>query len=173
MTSNDWSFCYKCERHFCGGLGSGDCSDDNANNFYCESGCDMRCCNDCEQNIPSCSRCLAQFCDDCNEKKIGMDAIRTCESCDEYYCGQCLVSIMEKEEENCTGCIEMAGRVLLEEFKKVRQENKDSKAEIKELKRQVRIMQDSNNSLKEQLRYQKGRVKKLEEEMKQISIRKC
>ena len=56
--------------------------------------------------------------------------------------------------------------------KKVRQENKDSKAEIKKLMRQVGKMQDSNNSLKEQLQYQKGRVKKLEKEMKQMSIRK-
>ena len=67
----------------------------------------------------------------------------------------------EEEESNelCTGCIDLARRVLMEESKKVREEHEDAKAEIKELK--------------EQLQYQKGRVKELEEEMKQMSIRKC
>ena len=66
--------------------------------------------------------------------------------------------MMEKVEEACTGCIEMAGRALMEENKKVQKENEDAKAEIKELK--------------EQLKYERGRVKELEEEMKHISIRK-
>ena len=66
--------------------------------------------------------------------------------------------MMENEEEACTGCIEMARRVLIEENKKVREEHEDAKAEIKELK--------------EQLKYERGRVKELEEEIKHISFRK-
>ena len=60
---------------------------------------------------------------------------------------------MEKEEEACTGCIEMAGRVLMEENKKVQKEHEDAKAKIKELK--------------EQLKYEWGRVKELEGAIRQ------
>ena len=153
----DWSFCCKCERNFCGDYGAG-CNDNV--DFVCQSDdCDKRCCNDCEEQYgwPSCGRCDRGYCDDCN-KKQGIDAIRMCKSCDMYDCGRCRVSMMENEEEACTGCIEMARRVLIEENKKVREEHEDAKAEIKELK--------------EQLKYERGRVKELEEEIKHISFRK-
>ena len=155
----DWGFCCKCERNCCGTYGY-ECSS-SVILFYCQNdNCHMECCNDCEQEFgwPSCAGCDTEFCYDCNEKKKGMDAVRTCELCEIYYCGKCRVSMTGKEGEVCTGCIKMARRLLMEENKKVRKENKVAKAEIKDLKKQ--------------LKYERGRVKELAEEMKQISSRK-
>ena len=72
--------------------------------------------------------------------------------------------MMDEEEESnelCTGCIEMAGRVLMEENKKLRKENKDSEAEIQKLKYEARQMENYTDYLNEQLKIERGRVKEL------------
>ncbi len=162
-----WKFCCKCERHFCGEYFC-----DNNVGFSCQSDdCDKRCCSACKQEFgwPKCTGtrgeweyCNREFCYDCSEKKNPMESIRICKSCNIYSCGECRVFMTDEEEEEsneiCTGCIQVARRVLMEENKKVQEEHEDAKAEIKELK--------------EQLKYERGRVKELEEEIKHISFRK-
>ena len=78
--------------------------------------------------------------------------------------------MMEKEEENCTGCIEMAGRVLIEENTKLRKEHEETKAEMKKLKYDAGQMENYADrlereikELKNQLKYERGKVEELEE----------
>ena len=163
---SEWGFCCNCESHFCYNCWSGGkgCYD-----------CEKYCCDDCVQEFgwPECRRCYQEFCDDCNEMKTGMDAIRKCKSCDEYSCGECRISMMDEDEDSnyfCVGCVQIAGRLLVEKNKKVQKEHEEAKAEIKELKHQVGQMQNSNNSLKKQLHCKDRRVRELEEKMKQTNM---
>ena len=162
---SDWGFCCKCESHFCSSCWSGGkgCND-----------CEKYCCDDCVQEFgwPECRRCYQEFCGDCNEKK-DIDAIRICKRCDEYSCGRCLVSMMDEDEQAndfCVGCVQLAGRLLVEKNNKVQKEYEEAKAENKELKHQIGQMQKSNDSLKHQLQYKDRRVKDLEEKMKQTNM---
>ena len=64
--------------------------------------------------------------------------------------------MLDKDEDSdafCVGCVQIAGRLLLEKNKK---DQEEAKAEIKELK--------------EQLKYERGRAKELEEKMKQTNM---
>ena len=163
-TSMDWGFCCKCESHFCNDCWSGGTHCDGCRNF---------CCDDCVQEYgwPSCNRCeYYQFCDDCHEKQDIEKAIRICKSCDKYSCGRCRIWMLDKDEDSddfCVGCVQIAGRLLLEKNKK---DQEEAKAEIKELKHQVGQMQNSNNSLKKQLQCKDRRVRELEEKMKQTNM---
>eukprot|EP00984_Skeletonema_dohrnii_P007875 scaffold2901_cov91-Skeletonema_dohrnii-CCMP3373.AAC.19 len=109
------------------------------------------------------AKSIVCFCNECNEKN-GQKAIQFCEDCHTYYCGDCRVSSMcqvDGSTQDCTGCMQLTGPLLLEEVKKVRKENKEVKAENG-------YKQDHINYLKEQLQYQKEQVKELEKKMKQL-----
>ena len=157
--------CCKCEGHFC---------EDCDNQIYdrCNN-CEMYICRDCDEeyNWLRCNCCDQCFCNECNEKK-GMKAIHICDGCDtSSCCGDCRVLVMCQvygETKDCTGCIQLAGPLLLEELKKVRKEHAEVKAENGTLKDANGYKLDHINYLKERLQYQKEQIKELEEKMKQL-----
>ncbi|KAK1740851.1 hypothetical protein QTG54_008103 [Skeletonema marinoi] len=154
------SKCCKCEGHFCE-----DCNNqiyDRCNN------CKMYICRDCDEeyNWLCCNFCQKCFCNECNEKK-GTKAIQICDGCDtSSCCGDCRVLVLCQvygETKDCTGCIHLAGPLLLEEVKKVKKEHAEVKAENGTLKDANGYKQDQIKYLKEQLQYQKEQIKELEE----------
>ena len=152
---SDWWVCCKCERSFCDDNGNS-CWNSQQSGTLCND-CRKFCCDDCVQEYgwPRGCECCTEFCYDCNEKKIGIDAIRICKSCDEYSCGRCLVSMMDKNEESndfCVGCVQLAGRLLVEKNKKVQKEYEEAKAEIKELKHQLQCKDRRFEELEEKMK---------------------
>jgi len=112
--------CCKCEARFCYAI----CEDEIS--AYCIS-CEKVCCNAChEEDWYLCKKddCEKSFCGDCNEKKGIKDAIQICDGCNMSYCGDCRVYMCQEDEgnNNCARCVQLAGPLLLEENKTLRNE---------------------------------------------------
>lgn len=173
---NDSKQCGCCEQHFCV---------ENCDlEYHCDS-CDEWWCDGCaDEGVywTTCDTCAKTVCPECNATE-DVDAIRICEDCSTYYCGECMISMCNEEEtneNNCAGCIKTSRYLLLLKHEDVRKENMKIKTENEELKEQVAQvqtkneelekkvgqMQSQNNSLQEQLLLQMERFKELEEKIK-------